>query len=81
MSENSGLYDKKINWCVLLDWSDQSVKNICEIHFPCMVFMRALSEKQQAYIALFVNEKDVSVKQISQKTGISPTTIRSTNNT
>ena len=46
-----------------------------------MVFTRALSKEQQAYIALFMDKKDVSVKQINQKTGISPTTIRSTNNT
>ena len=24
MSENRGVYDKKINWYVLLDWSGQS---------------------------------------------------------
>ena len=69
------------NQLVCLTSLEWSVKNVCEIHFPCMVFTRSLSEEQRAYIALFVNEKDVSVKQISQKTGISPTTIRSTNNT
>ena len=80
MSENRGIYDKKINWYVLLDWSGQST-DVCEVHFPCMVFTRALSEEQWAYIAFLEDEKDVSVKQISQKTGISPTLIRSTNNT
>ena len=67
-----------MSYLIGVEWS---VKNVCEIHFPCMVFTRALSEEQRAYIALFEDEKDVSVKQISQKTGISPPTIRSTNNT
>ena len=71
---------KSIGVSYLIGVTSQS-RTFCEIHFPCMVFTRALSEEQRAYIALFVNEKDVSVKQISQKTGISPTTIRSTNNT
>ena len=55
-------------------------QEVCQIHFPCMVFTGAFSEEQRAYIALFADEKDVSVKHISQKTGISPTTIRPTNN-
>ena len=67
-----------MSYLIGVEWS---VKNVCEIHFPCMVFTRALSEEQRAYIALFEDEKDVSVKQISQKTGISPPMIRSTNNT
>ena len=67
-----------MSYLIGVEWS---VKNVCEIHFPCMVFTCALSEEQRAYIALFEDEKDVSVKQISQKMGISPTTIRSTNNT
>ena len=69
------------NQLVCLTWLEWSVKNFYEIRFPCMVFTRPLTEEQRAYIALFEDEKDVSVKQISQKTGISPTTIRSTNNT
>ena len=62
------------NQLVCLTWLEWSVKNFGELHFPCMVFKRALSEEQRAYIALFEDEKDVSVEQISQKTGISPTT-------
>ena len=69
------------NQLVCLTWLECSVKNVFEIHFPCMVFTRALSEEQRAYIALFEDEKDVSVKQISQKMGILPTTIPSLNKT
>ena len=68
------------NQLVCLTWFEWSIKKVCQIHFPCMVFTGAFSEEQRAYIALFADEKDVSVKQISQKTGISPTTIRPTNN-
>ena len=79
MSVNRGIYDKKINWYVLLDWSGQS-RTFVKFIFHAWFFTCALSEEQRAYIVLFKDEKDVSVKQISRKTGISPTTIRSTNN-
>ena len=55
--------------------------NVCEIHFLCRVFTRALSAEEQAYITFLADEKDVSVKEISHKTGISPAMIRPTNNT
>ena len=55
--------------------------NVCEFQFPCTVFTRTLSAEEQAYITFLADEKDVSVKEISQKTGISPATIRPTNNT
>ena len=55
--------------------------NVCEFHFPCRVFTRALSAEEQAYITFLADEKDVSVKEISHKTGISPATIRLTDNT
>ena len=55
--------------------------NVCELHFPFRVFTRALSAREQAYITFLADEKDVSAKEISQKTGISPATIRPTNNT
>ena len=55
--------------------------NVCEFHFPCSVFTRALSAEEQAYVTFLEDEKDFSVKEISQKTGISPATIRPTNNT
>ena len=55
--------------------------NVCEFHFPCRVFTRALSAEEQAYITFLADEKDVSVKEISHKTGISPTTIPPIDNT
>ena len=55
--------------------------NVCECHFPCRVFTHALSADVQAYITFLADEKDVSVKEINQKTGISPAAIRPTNNT
>ena len=56
-------------------------RDVCEFHFPCRVFTRPLSSEEQAYITFLADERDVSVKEISQKTGISPATIRPTNNT
>ena len=58
-----------------------SYLNVCEFHFPCRVFTRALSAEKQAYITFLADEKDFSVKEISQKTGISPATIPLINNT
>ena len=55
--------------------------NVCEFHFPCRVFTRALSVEEQACITFLADEKDFSFKEINQKTGISPATIRPTNNT
>ena len=55
--------------------------NVCEFHFPCRVFARPLSAEEQAYITFSADEKDVSVKEISHKTGISPATIRPIDNT
>ena len=55
--------------------------NVCEFHFPCRVFVRPLSAEEQAYITFLADEKDVSFKESSHKTGISPATIRPTNNT
>ena len=55
--------------------------NVCEFHFPCRVFTRALSVEAQADITSLADEKDFSVKEISQKMGILPATIRPTNNT
>ena len=55
--------------------------NVCEFQFPCTVFTRTLSAEEQAYITFLADEKDVSVKEISQKTGISPATIPPINNT
>ena len=56
-------------------------RELCEFHFPCRVFTRPLSAEKQAYITFLADEREVSVKEISQKTGISPATIRPTNNT
>ena len=39
--------------------------NVCEFHFPCRVFMHALSAEEQAYVTFLVDEKDVSIKEIS----------------
>ena len=55
--------------------------NVCEFHFPCKVFTRALSAEEQAYIMFLADEKDVSVNRIRQRTELSPATIRPTNNT
>ena len=49
--------------------------NVCKFHFPCRVFTRALSAAEQAYILFLADEKDVSVKEISQETGLSPAMI------
>ena len=59
----------------------KKIVNVCEFHFPCRAFTGALSAEEQAYITFLADEKDISVKEISQKTGISPATIRPTNNT
>ena len=40
-----------------------------------MVFTRALSAEERAYIAYLVHDKNVSVKHISSKTGVSAATI------
>ena len=40
-----------------------------------MVFMRALSAEERAYIAYLVHDKNVSVNDISSKTGVSAATI------
>ena len=40
-----------------------------------MVFTRALSVEERAYIAYLVHDKDVSITDISSKTGVSAATI------
>ena len=45
------------------------------IFWLTMVFTRALSAEERAYIAYLVHDKNVSVKDISSKTGVSAATI------
>ena len=55
--------------------------NVCEFHFQSGVFTRPLGAEEQAYMTFLADEKDVSVKEISQKTGLLPATFRPKNNT
>ena len=67
ISDNRGGDVKKINLYVFLDSSSESWTFVNFI-FHARFFTRALSVEEQAYMTFLADEKDVSVKGISQKT-------------